>query len=58
MDGLKLPILKGSNKGQLAKENDESCDLSAIMDKISDVLTHIVIDILSLLLLYIAILIF
>jgi hypothetical protein len=30
-------------------------DLSSIMDKISDVLTHVVIDILSLVLLYIAI---
>lgn len=57
VDGLKLPgFLKEAIKGQLAKENVMNLvDLSAIMDKISDVLTHIVIDILSLLLLYIAI---
>ena len=57
VDGLKLPeFLKEAIKGQLAKENIVGLlDLSAIMDKISDVLTHVVIDILSLLLLYIAI---
>lgn len=57
VDGLKLPgFLKEAIKGQLAKENVMNLlDLSAIMDKISDIMTHIVIDILSLLLLYIAI---
>ncbi|NLL04730.1 MAG: CvpA family protein [Clostridiaceae bacterium] len=57
VDGLKIPnFLKEAIKGQLAKENIVGLlDLSAIMDKISDVLTHVVIDILSLLLLYIAI---
>ena len=57
VDGLKLPgFLKEAIKGQLAKENVMGLlDLSSIMDKISDVLTHVVIDILSLVLLYIAI---
>lgn len=57
VDGLKLPgFLKEAIKGQLAKENVMNLlDFSAIMDKISDVLTHVVIDILSLLILYIAI---
>ncbi len=57
VDGLKLPeFLKEAIKGQLAKENIVGLlDLSSIMDKISDVLTHVVIDIISLLLLYIAI---
>ena len=57
VDGLKLPeYLKEAIKGQLAKENIVGLlDLSAIMDKISDTLTHVVIDILSLLLLYILI---
>lgn len=57
VDGMTLPgFLKEAIKGQLAKENVIGLlDVSAIMDKISDVLTHVVIDILSLLLLYIAI---
>lgn len=57
VDGLKLPgFLKEAIKGQLAKENvTKLVDMSAIMDKVSDVLTHVVVDILSLVLLYILI---
>ncbi|AEV67352.1 CvpA family protein [Acetivibrio clariflavus] len=57
VDGLELPgFLKEAIKGQLAKENVANLlDLSAIMDKISDVLAHIVVDILSLLILYIVV---
>ncbi len=57
VDGLKLPgFLKEAIKGQLAKENVMNLvDVAGIMDKISDVLTHVVIDILSLVLLYILI---
>mgnify|MGYP001345725100 CR=1 FL=1 len=57
VDQLELPgFLKEAIKGQLAKENVVNIlDLSAIMDKISDALAHIVVDILSLLILYVAI---
>jgi len=57
VDGLKIPgFLKDAIKEQLSKENIIGLlDVSAIMEKISDVLTHFVIDILSLLILYIAI---
>lgn len=57
VDGLKLPgFLKEAIKGQLAKENvTKLMDMSAIMDKVSDILTHVVVDILSLVLLYILI---
>ncbi|WP_010244928.1 CvpA family protein [Acetivibrio cellulolyticus] len=57
VDSLKLPgFLKEAIKGQLAKEDvTRLLDITAIMDKISDVLTHVVVDILSLVLLYILI---
>ncbi len=57
VDGLKLPgFLKEAIKGQLAKENVMNMlDVAGVMDKISDILTHVVIDILSLVLLYILI---
>ncbi|HOQ00303.1 MAG TPA: CvpA family protein [Acetivibrio clariflavus] len=57
VDGLELPgFLKEAIKGQLAKENVANLlDLTALMDKISDVLAHIAVDILSLLILYIAV---
>lgn len=57
VDGLKLPgFLKEAIKGQLAKENVMNLvDVAGIMDKVSEVLTHVVIDLLSLIVLFIAI---